>query len=139
MSASRDDGSARAATRIPKPWGYELLFARTPRYAGKILFIRAGEALSLQFHRVKEESIFVQSGRLKLQIGEPGQAEASPERMAALRDVILEPGESWHVPALTVHRFIALEDTHLCEVSTPELDDVVRLEDRYGRTGTSSP
>ena len=126
----------KAALRVDKPWGYELLFARTDRYAGKILFIRSGESLSLQYHRVKEETILVATGLLRLQFGEPGRA-ASETPGDSLRDIQLKPGECWHIPPLTRHRFIAEQDTRLFEVSTSELDDVVRLEDRYGRQGTS--
>ena len=125
-------------TRVDKPWGYEMLFARTGRYAGKILFIRAGESLSLQYHKIKEETIWVESGLLKLQFGETGRA-AEEKPSDPLREMLLSPGEAWHVPVRTRHRFVAEQDTRLFEVSTPDLDDVVRLEDRYGRQGTSEP
>ena len=115
---------------VPKPWGHELLWAKTDRYVGKILHIEAGEALSLQYHRVKDETIMVLSGRLQLQYFADGEAPK-------VRD--LAPREPFHVTPGLRHRMIALEDTDVLEVSTPELDDVVRLEDRYGRTGTSAP
>jgi len=115
---------------VPKPWGHELLWAKTDRYVGKILHIKAGEALSLQYHRVKDETIMVLSGRLQLQYFADGEPPRS-------RD--LGPREPFHVTPGLRHRMIALEDTDVLEVSTPELDDVVRLEDRYGRTGTSAP
>ncbi len=124
--------------KTPKPWGHELLWARADRYAGKVLFIRAGEALSLQYHQQKDETIYVQSGTLRLQIGEPGAALAEGKG-GPLIERIMEPGESHHIPALTRHRFSAIEDATLFEVSTIELDDVVRLDDRYGRTGSSAP
>jgi mannose-6-phosphate isomerase-like protein (cupin superfamily) len=115
-----------SATTVPKPWGHELIWARTERYVGKILHIRAGEALSLQYHRVKDETLMVLSGRLQLVHFVEGGEPVSEE--LALR-------EPFHVPAGLRHRMIALEDTEVLEVSTPELDDVVRLEDRYGRGG----
>jgi mannose-6-phosphate isomerase len=109
--------------RIDKPWGYELIWARTDRYVGKILHLRAGEALSLQYHRVKDETIRLLSGRLRLEIG------AADER----RVLVLEPGAGFHIYPGLHHRMEAIQDCDVVEVSTPELDDVVRLEDRYGR------
>jgi mannose-6-phosphate isomerase-like protein (cupin superfamily) len=113
--------------RVDKPWGYELRFARTDRYAGKVLFIRAGRQLSLQYHEQKDETFLVHEGRLELVLG----------RGAGQRVETLEAGAGWHVVAGTVHRFRALTDCLLFEVSTPELEDVVRLEDDYGRQGQS--
>jgi mannose-6-phosphate isomerase len=113
--------------RVEKPWGYELIWALTDRYCGKLLHVRAGEQLSLQFHNVKEESWLVYEGRAELELAEPGDAITTPE--------IVGPGATFHFAPGTVHRVRALEDTTIIEVSTPELDDVVRLEDRYGRTG----
>ena len=110
---------------VDKPWGHELIWATTDRYVGKILHIKAGEALSLQYHRVKDETIMVLSGRLQLVYFEDGQPPKS-------RD--LSPREPFHIPTGLRHRMIAIEDTEVLEVSTPELDDVVRLEDRYGRS-----
>jgi mannose-6-phosphate isomerase len=110
--------------RVEKPWGYELVFAETDRYCGKVLVVRAGEQLSLQFHRSKDETIYVQSGRAEFEIGDPG---------GPLDVEVVGPGIAFHLRAGTVHRIRALEDTILLEVSTPELEDVVRLEDRYGR------
>ena len=117
--------------RVDKPWGYELIWALTDTYCGKVLFVRAGHALSLQFHRVKDESWFVQSGRAKLELGDAGQA--------ALAEEVVGPGYAFHYTPGTVHRVTAIEDTTILEVSTPHLDDVVRLEDAYGREGTSEP
>jgi mannose-6-phosphate isomerase-like protein (cupin superfamily) len=119
-----------AVRRVPKPWGSEEIFAHTERYVGKILSINAGESLSLQFHRHKDETLRVLEGVVDLLIGD------SLERLAGHR---LEPGAVFHVPPGTLHRMTAVTDCRLLEVSTPELDDVVRLEDRYGRTGTSDP
>ena len=114
--------------RIDKPWGYELHFAVTDRYVGKILFIRAGESLSLQYHRSKDESVYVSSGRLNLTIDEEGK----------LVDKVLEPGQAVRIQPGIRHRFAADVDTTLFEVSTPQLDDVVRLEDKYGRTSSDT-
>ena len=119
------------ARRVEKPWGWELIWALTDRYVGKVLFVKAGESLSLQFHREKDEAWYVQSGRAKLELGEAGQAVLNEEVIAA--------GACFHFAPGTVHRVTAVEDTTILEVSTPHLDDVVRLEDRYGREGTSAP
>ena len=113
--------------RVDKPWGYEIIWAHTDRYVGKLLHIDAGHALSLQYHQVKDETIFVLKGELVLEVGD----EETRQRL------VLGPNESYHVTPGTVHRFIAEQNVDLMEVSTPELDDVVRLEDRYGREGTS--
>ena len=117
--------------RVDKPWGYELIWALTDAYCGKKLFVKAGEALSLQFHRVKDEIIYVESGRVEFTIGAPGAAVPNVE--------VVGPGAAFHVTPGVVHRMRALEDSFLLEVSTPQLDDVVRLEDVYGREGTSAP
>lgn len=117
--------------RTDKPWGYELLWASTARYAGKILHVNRGEALSLQHHRKKEETQYVLSGRLRVELGEPGDGP--------LKTFEMGPGECLHLAPGTRHRLTAIEDTDVLEVSTPELDDVVRHEDRYGRAGTSRP
>ena len=114
--------------RVEKPWGYELIWAHAEQYVGKILFVRAGQALSLQFHKVKDESWYVQDGRAELEIGAAGVATPASE--------VVGPGAAFRLRPGTVHRVRALEDTTLLEVSTPHLDDVVRLEDRYGRAGT---
>jgi mannose-6-phosphate isomerase-like protein (cupin superfamily) len=114
--------------RVEKPWGHELIWALTDVYCGKLLFVKAGHSLSLQLHREKDESWLVQSGRARVELGEEGDAE--------LAEDVVEAGASFHFSPGTVHRVTALEDTTILEVSTPELDDVVRLEDRYGRAGT---
>ena len=115
--------------KIEKPWGWELIWAHADAYVGKILFVRAGESLSLQFHREKDESWHVQSGRARLELGDAGQEALDEEVVTAGACFRFRPG--------TVHRVTALEDTTILEVSTPQLDDIVRLEDRYGREGTS--
>jgi mannose-6-phosphate isomerase-like protein (cupin superfamily) len=109
---------------VDKPWGYELIWARTDRYVGKILHIAAGESLSLQYHQRKDETIMVLTGRMELEHYPDG---AAPQRTA------LGPRQPFRIPPGMRHRMIALEDTDVLEVSTPELDDVVRLADRYGR------
>jgi mannose-6-phosphate isomerase-like protein (cupin superfamily) len=114
--------------RVEKPWGYELIWALTDVYCGKVLFVKAGQALSLQFHREKDESWLVQSGKAKLELGGAGEAMLAEE--------IVGPGASFRYPPGTVHRVTAIEDTTILEVSTPHLDDVVRLDDAYGRAGT---
>ena len=126
-----------SVTKIDKPWGHELHWAKTERYVGKVLHVKAGHALSLQYHNVKDETIFLWKGKMLFEIG---QADAGhPNAAAALGAPALEkremlPGESVHITPHTVHRMTAIEDCDIFEVSTPELDDVVRLEDRYGRT-----
>jgi mannose-6-phosphate isomerase-like protein (cupin superfamily) len=125
------DPWAHEVTRVEKPWGYELIWALTEVYCGKVLFVKAGQSLSLQFHREKDESWLVQSGRAKLELGEVGKS--------VLKTEIVGPGAAFHYTPGTVHRVTALEDTTILEVSTPQLDDVVRLEDAYGREGTSEP
>lgn len=125
------DAWAVDARRVDKPWGWELIWADTELYVGKILWIRAGFSLSLQFHNEKDESWLVQSGRAKLELGEVGQA--------VLNEEVISAGAAFHYKPGTVHRITAIEDTTILEVSTPHLDDVVRLEDLYGREGTSAP
>jgi mannose-6-phosphate isomerase len=112
--------------RVDKPWGYELIWALSDDYCGKLLFVRAGEQLSLQYHRVKDETIYVQSGRAEIQISPNPDTEPGKEIVQAGRGFRIRPG--------VIHRMLALEDTLFLEVSTPNLDDVVRLEDRYGRS-----
>ena len=117
--------------RVEKPWGHELIWALSDAYCGKVLFVKAGCSLSLQFHREKDESWLVQSGRAKLQLGEVGTA--------VLNEEVVGPGAAFRYRPGTVHRVTALDDTTILEVSTPQLDDVVRLDDLYGREGTSAP
>ena len=124
---SAPDGGAR---RVEKPWGHELIWAVTDRYAGKLIVIESGKRLSLQLHHRKEESIYVLSGRLRLHLEDDAGEILAHD---------LGPGDSHHVPVGRRHRFEALERVELIEVSSPELDDVVRLDDDYGREGTSAP
>ena len=125
MSSSRT-----SPRRIDKPWGWELVWAETESYVGKLLFVRAGESLSLQYHEVKDESWLVQDGRADLELGAVG---------GELETVEIVKGDAFRFRPRTVHRVTALEDTLVIEVSTNHLADVVRLEDRYGREGTSAP
>jgi mannose-6-phosphate isomerase-like protein (cupin superfamily) len=122
------DRWAAEPRRVEKPWGWELVWAETEHYVGKLLFVKAGESLSLQFHRVKDESWYVQSGRAKLELADAGEQVLQEEIVTAPAYFHFEPG--------TVHRVTAIDDSTIIEVSTPHLDDVVRLEDRYGRAGT---
>ena len=116
--------------KVEKPWGYELIWALTDVYCGKVLFVKAGHSLSLQFHREKDESWLVQSGRAKLELGKVGER--------VLKQEVISAGAAFHYTPGTVHRVTAIEDTTILEVSTPQLDDVVRLEDASGREGTSA-
>lgn len=116
--------------RVEKPWGWELVWAETGAYVGKLLFVRAGQSLSLQYHEVKDEAWLVREGRASLELGDLG---------GPLETVEIVPGDTFHYAPGTVHRVTALEDTLIVEVSTPHLDDVVRLDDRYGREGTNAP
>nr|MBO2500743.1 cupin domain-containing protein [Acidimicrobiia bacterium] len=116
---------------VPKPWGSETIWAETDHYVGKVIKIDAGKRLSLQLHEEKDEAILVTKGRLRLHTGPDADNVTSR---------VLEPGESAHIPPGLVHRFEALdEDTELVEVSTPQLMDVIRLQDDYGREGTNEP
>ncbi len=112
--------------KVEKPWGYELIWASSELYLGKELFIRQGHALSLQFHREKDETIYVKGGRVEFTIGAPGDAVPGTE--------VVGPGRAFRVRPGCVHRMRALEDSLLLEVSTAHPDDVVRLEDEYGRS-----
>jgi quercetin dioxygenase-like cupin family protein len=114
--------------RVDKPWGHEIVWAETARYVGKILHIRAGQRLSRQYHQVKDETLLLQTGEMILEIGAADAIEAKR----------LNAGDTFHVTPGTIHRMIAVTDVAVLEVSTPELDDVVRLEDVYGREGTSA-
>jgi mannose-6-phosphate isomerase-like protein (cupin superfamily) len=125
-------GSPYAVTprRVEKPWGWELVWAEAEAYVGKLLFVKAGQSLSLQYHEVKDEAWLVQEGRASLELGEVG---------GPLETVEISPGDAFRYRPGTVHRVTAIEDLLVLEVSTPHLDDVVRIEDRYGREGTNAP
>jgi len=113
----------REIERIPKPWGYELIWAKTDRYVGKVLHINAGESLSLQYHEKKDETLYLATGKVRLTLRSAGE-----ERLTTM-----EAGQAFHIPPRMIHRLEAIEDSDIMEVSTTELEDVVRLEDRYGR------
>jgi mannose-6-phosphate isomerase len=124
-------GSARVdVVTVSKPWGHETIWARTDRYVGKILHINAGEELSVQYHNKKDETVHLLSGKLVYRV----QRDTD-----SLEDVQLKLGESFRITPGTIHQMVALSDCDVLEVSTPELDDVVRLKDKYGREGTSAP
>lgn len=127
---SRRMQEGRLPRRVEKPWGHELWFAQTERYAGKLLHVRAGQRLSVQYHERKDETSYLLSGRLLLSTG------ASADSLTVSE---LAAGAVWRTEPGQVHTIEALEDAVVIEVSTPELDDVVRLTDDYGRAGTSTP
>jgi mannose-6-phosphate isomerase len=116
---------AHHPTRVEKPWGHEVIWADTDAYVGKVLHVKAGHALSLQYHERKDETIHLLSGRMRFWAGRSADA---------LLEVDLGEGESFRIRPGTVHRMEAITDVDILEASTPDLDDVVRLEDRYGRT-----
>ena len=124
--------------RVEKPWGFELIWAEAEEYVGKLLFVRAGHALSLQYHDRKDESWFVQEGRATVELGEVDGPPETPVPEDLVLDLELEvieigPGDAFRFRPRTVHRITAIEDTLVLEVSTPHLEDVVRIDDRYGR------
>jgi mannose-6-phosphate isomerase len=118
-------------TRVPKPWGYEIIWANTDAYVGKILHVNAGEALSVQYHVHKDETIHLLAGEMIYWVKLPGSDK--------LQDMKLRTGESFRIAPGTVHYIEAVTDCDVLEASTPHLDDVVRVKDRYGREGTSAP
>ena len=122
------EGSNVEPQRVEKPWGHELIWALTDDYCGKLLFVRAGHRLSLQYHEVKDESWYVHQGRAELELGDLDGGDRRVHEIG--------PGDCFHFRPGTVHRVRALEDTTIFEVSTPQLDDVVRLADEYGRASS---
>lgn len=130
MTESGGGGEPFVPRRIDKPWGNELIWALTDRYCGKVITIETGRRLSLQYHEQKDEAILVTRGRLRLHLEGDDGAMATSE---------LGPGDSAHVAVGRRHRYEAIERVELIEVSTPELTDVVRVEDDFGREGTSEP
>jgi mannose-6-phosphate isomerase len=133
MNDVNNGGNARSSRveviTVPKPWGHETIWAHTDRYVGKILHIKAGQALSVQYHNKKDETVHLLNGDLIYRV------KLSDE----LQDMRLTQGQSFRITPGTVHQMEAITDCDILEVSTPELDDVVRLQDRYGREGTSAP
>jgi len=118
-------------TRVAKPWGHEIIWALSERYVGKILHINAGHELSVQYHNRKDETIYLLSGEIIYRVQREGDD--------ILDDVKLRLGESFRIVPGTIHQMIAVTDCDVLEVSTPEIDDVVRLTDKYGREGTTEP
>lgn len=132
MTDAKNDGPRSGSVEVrnvPKPWGHETIWAHTDRYVGKILHINAGQALSVQYHNKKDETVHLLNGELiyRVKLGDE------------LEDMRLTQGQSFRITPGTVHQMEAITDCDILEVSTPELDDVVRLQDRYGREGTSAP
>ena len=117
--------------RVDKPWGYEIIWALTERYCGKVLHINAGQALSVQYHVRKDETVYLLAGEMKYWVKLDGEEE--------LRDMRLRVGDAFRITPGTVHYMEAVTDCDVLEASTPDLDDVVRIKDRYGREGTSAP
>lgn len=114
----------KQAQKIEKPWGHELIWAQTQDYVGKVLCVKAGQALSLQYHQIKEETLFIEKGKCLIETG-PNEQQLSADEY--------NEGDVFHIPPGTLHRIIALTELRIFEVSTPHLSDVVRLKDRYGR------
>ena len=131
LPAGNPDTGPVAVTRVPKPWGYEIIWAHTGAYVGKILHVNAGEALSVQYHVQKDETIHLLAGEMIYWVKLPGSD--------TLQDMKLKTGESFRIAPGTVHYIEAVTDCDVLEASTPHLDDVVRVKDRYGREGTSAP
>ena len=128
MSQRTDETFAKGAVkRVPKPWGYELIWGHTDRYVGKVLHVNQGESLSRQYHEMKDETLYVIAGKVLLELQRGDEKDT----------ITLEVGQAFHITPLTIHRIEAIEETDIIEVSTPEIHDVVRLDDRYGRAGTS--
>jgi mannose-6-phosphate isomerase-like protein (cupin superfamily) len=115
--------------RVNKPWGHEIIWAETDRYVGKALHIVAGQSLSRQYHRKKDETFLVQTGEMNLEIGQGSDRQI----------IRMGPTDTFHCAPMTVHRMVAITNVEVIEVSTPEIEDVVRIEDAYGREGKSEP
>ena len=131
MAEKNKSGSGRVkVVKVPKPWGHEMVWAQSDRYVGKILHIKAGHELSVQYHNRKDETVHLLSGEIVYRV---------KSTSGQLEDVQLKPGESYRITPGTVHQMAALTDCEVLEVSTPEVDDIVRLSDKYGREGTTAP
>ena len=129
MASNPDMSGPSPIKSVPKPWGHETIWAHTDAYVGKILHINAGHSLSVQYHNVKDETVYLLSGKLIYRVWDGDTP----------RDVGLQVGDAFRITPKTVHQMEAVTDCDILEVSTPHLDDVVRLKDRYGREGTSAP
>jgi mannose-6-phosphate isomerase len=123
----------RSPRRVDKPWGHELIWAETDAYVGKLLEVRAGHSLSLQYHEVKDESWLVEAGEARLGLGIHGEDDDN------LTEITITAGDTLRFEPGTLHKLTAVSDLRIIEVSTPHLEDVVRLDDSYGRAGTSDP
>ena len=130
-SAVRPRSGRATVTHVPKPWGHETIWAHTDRYVGKILHINAGHELSVQYHNRKDETVYLLSGEIVYRVQREGDD--------ILDDVQLKVGESFRITPGTIHQMVAVTDCDVLEVSTPEVDDIVRLSDKYGREGTTEP
>ena len=129
--AVRPKSGRAAVTQVPKPWGHETIWAHTERYVGKIIHINAGHELSVQYHNRKDETVYLLWGEMVFRVQREGDD--------ILDDVQLNVGESFRITPGTIHQMIAVTDCDVLEVSTPEVDDIVRLSDKYGREGTTEP
>ena len=129
--AARPKSGRATVTHVPKPWGHETIWAHTERYVGKILHINAGHELSVQYHNRKDETVYLLWGEIIYRVQREGDD--------ILDDVQLNVGESFRIAPGTIHQMIAVTDCDVLEVSTPEVDDIVRLSDKYGREGTTKP
>jgi len=129
--AARPKSGRVVVAHVPKPWGHETIWALSDRYVGKILHINAGHELSVQYHNRKDETIYLLSGEIVYRVQREGDD--------ILDDMKLKVGESFRITPGTIHQMIAVTDCDVLEVSTPEIDDIVRLSDRYGREGTTEP
>ena len=129
--AARPKSGRVGVTHVPKPWGHETIWARSDWYVGKILHINAGHELSVQYHNRKDETVYLLSGEIVYRVQREGDD--------ILDDMKLKVGESFRITPGTIHQVIAVTDCDVLEVSTPEIDDVVRLSDKYGREGTTEP
>jgi mannose-6-phosphate isomerase-like protein (cupin superfamily) len=137
VSDAPASGGLTPVTIVPKPWGHEVIWAHTDKYVGKILHINAGQALSVQYHHQKDETVYLLRGRLKYRVGEA--KDLTPNEAPVLREFEMKEGQSFRNTPGTIHQMEAITDCDMLEASTPFLDDVVRLSDRYGRQGTSAP
>jgi mannose-6-phosphate isomerase len=129
---ARPQSGRVSVTHVPKPWGHETIWARSERYVGKILHISAGQELSVQYHNRKDETVYLLSGEIIYRVQKDGNDDV-------LDDVKLKVGESFRITPGTIHQMVAVTDCDVLEVSTPEVDDIVRLSDKYGREGTTAP
>ena len=130
MTKKKTGGSGRVkVVKVPKPWGHETIWAQSDRYVGKVLHINAGQELSVQYHNKKDETVHLLSGEIIYRVKNGDRLE----------DVQLKVGESFRITPGTIHQMIAVTDCDVLEVSTPEVDDIVRLSDKYGREGTTAP